>query len=329
MTDKRIGQLGSAWNLGLDPALSASLVKMGETVRALQLSPVLSAARQASLLSGYERLQMNQFKALAESLADSPLKAMMADIERFKGSLDIKMVAAAPLGTMFRDISFKTSTFGVRRFDSQLMSTLLNLDEARLGHLLDTWAERSIREPIGDAVEVGDFASLETDSTPTVPTEIKTELVSSLSGDADARNLSPAAWIWLTTLLNILVALLGSAADMATLQTWIEGLQSQTVAAGSNAEVRKIIFREASCSAPADALSAYRYVSSERVHLREAPGMKAEILEELPRGVLLEVLGSEGRSWLHVHLKHDGVELDGFIARRYTKRCVNGKGAAA
>ena len=65
-------------------------------------------------------------------------------------------------------------------------------------------------------------------------------------------------------------------------------------------------------------LKGYRVIIGSDVNLRKEPNMRSEIITELPRGKLVEVLDKSKRSWLHVEVDIEGEIFTGWISRRYT-----------
>ncbi|MDO0947110.1 SH3 domain-containing protein [Chromohalobacter israelensis] len=61
-----------------------------------------------------------------------------------------------------------------------------------------------------------------------------------------------------------------------------------------------------------------RVVTGGGLRFRAAPGMKAQVITNLPLGKLLVILDSSERAWLLVEVGIEGELIEGWVARRYT-----------
>lgn len=69
-----------------------------------------------------------------------------------------------------------------------------------------------------------------------------------------------------------------------------------------------------------DVLKNIRIVNRKDVNLRGAPNQKSDVLTTMPIATQVEVLGADGKAWLHVVVDVDGEQIEGWMLRRYAQR---------
>ncbi len=93
--------------------------------------------------------------------------------------------------------------------------------------------------------------------------------------------------------------------------------RKETVAITTPSEAKAFV-KEPNKNFDRAALKGFRVVTANTLNFRESPGMKSEIVTNLPVGTLVEVIDKSDRSWLLVEVEIDGVLEQGWISRRYT-----------
>ena len=86
----------------------------------------------------------------------------------------------------------------------------------------------------------------------------------------------------------------------------------------SLAQARKVV-RNALCNMPAELKNSFRLTKAEGVNLREGPSMKGDVILTLPKFATLEVIDSDNRDWLLVIYKHEGLEIEGWVSRKFAR----------
>ncbi|MEN4946788.1 SH3 domain-containing protein [Pseudomonas proteolytica] len=99
----------------------------------------------------------------------------------------------------------------------------------------------------------------------------------------------------------------------------VEKLHQRFVGAQTPQEVRQVI-RSGLGDVDKQSLGAIRIVNAHNVNLRTGPNQKTEIRATMPLATQVEVLGSDGKAWLHVVIEMDGDQIDGWMLRRYAQK---------
>lgn len=120
---------------------------------------------------------------------------------------------------------------------------------------------------------------------------------------------------FLTIIVNILTNI-GSSYTYDAIKTEKE-IQKELSSKTSAAEIRGYV-RHPKTGIDRDILKNYRVTTASNLNLRDAPGSKANVIETLPIGTMVEVQDSSNRSWLLVTVDVNGITTDGWISRRYT-----------
>ena len=66
-------------------------------------------------------------------------------------------------------------------------------------------------------------------------------------------------------------------------------------------------------------LKGYRVITGTNTNLREKPNMKSNVIDRLPIGTLIEIIGTSNRSWLLVEVEINGKIEQGWVLRTYTE----------
>lgn len=120
---------------------------------------------------------------------------------------------------------------------------------------------------------------------------------------------------FLTIIVNILTNI-GSSYTYDAIKAEKE-IQKELSSKTSAAEIRGYV-RHPKTGIDRDILKNYRVTTASNLNLRDAPSSKANVIETLPIGTLVEVQDSSNRSWLLVTVDVNGITTDGWISRRYT-----------
>ena len=99
----------------------------------------------------------------------------------------------------------------------------------------------------------------------------------------------------------------------------VEKLHQRFVGVQTPQEVRQVI-RSGLGDVDKQSLGAIRIVNAHNVNLRAGPNQKTEIRATMPLATQVEVLGSDGKAWLHVVIELDGDQIDGWMLRRYAQK---------
>ncbi|MGN7840784.1 SH3 domain-containing protein [Pseudomonas sp. 22490] len=132
----------------------------------------------------------------------------------------------------------------------------------------------------------------------------------------------PSPWSALPTnlilwvLILMINALIQGGIHWNDLREGICDINSRLSPSDTLADTRKFV-RTRLCGAPA---SHVRIVSRENVNLRSAPGMRSEIITQLPKGLVVAVVSRDDRDWLEVSFERDGYVIEGWVTRKYLTR---------
>ncbi|WP_460069730.1 SH3 domain-containing protein [Pseudomonas sp. S1_A06] len=118
-------------------------------------------------------------------------------------------------------------------------------------------------------------------------------------------------YLWLLAVLPMLTAL----ANWEDLRASIVDINARIPQATSFVGIRNFI-RSELAGKPGDV----RLVMSSNVRLRSAPGLKSEVLMELPKYAPVIVLDKNDRTWLFVSYEHEGFFIDGYVSSKLLKK---------
>lgn len=125
----------------------------------------------------------------------------------------------------------------------------------------------------------------------------------------------PSPWSAVSTpiILLLLILMIKALAQWNDVREGICDINGRLSPEAPLAEARKVV-RTRLCGAPA---AFVRIVSRDNVNLRSAPGMKSEVITQLPRGLAVAVVSRDDRDWLEVSIERDGHVIEGWVSRKY------------
>gem|GEM_PF-4770478 len=255
---------------------------------------------------------MKHIKAFTDSPAGRALRELQESsaFESFKVvAQQIRPVAISPeIGDAFRSFREIGEAFA-RIQSSPLMDYFASDGAPKLGRLV---------EGSGHAV-ISIRATGEGRVITAKELELEKRIVERLERGEGVAALTRAEQAHLGLVLDFLKLLLIWLATQNGVREELCHFQPKILPHATHSQVGKSV-RSFLCEAemPVEMLRSYRTVKGIGVHLRAAPGMKAEVVPfTLEDRALLEVLNSSNRDWLHVSVvNEDGVE--GWVSRKYT-----------
>ncbi|WP_456269100.1 SH3 domain-containing protein [Kushneria sp. AK178] len=282
---------------GLNNAFDNPAIRMA---RELQDSPAMRAVRdlESPLMRLVREFQDSPTMRAVRDLQESPL---MRSVREFQDS--------SAMGAM-RELQDSPITRALRGLESSsLMASLTRLS----GTPFDS-------ELIHQAVAIAHYAGHQGQSSyEDVPEELAAadaELNCLSDDNFDFSSLSEGGrrallWLFYWIVLPFLV-------NMAAAAAWEQF--EERAAVGGDVTTPHEAKRLAQCGneLEREIFAGCRVVTGGELRLRAAPGMKAQIITNLPLGKLLVILDSSERAWLLVEVDIEGELIEGWVARRYT-----------
>jgi hypothetical protein len=148
--------------------------------------------------------------------------------------------------------------------------------------------------------------------------DVEAEIVQSLQNEGSNQKLTVQAMAFLILFLAALHTFYTEMAKWNDFRESVCDVQERLQAFESLAQARKVV-RSAMCDMPADLKRSFRLTKVKGVNLREEPGMKADVILTLPKFAALEVIDSANRDWLLVTYKHEGLEIEGWVSRKFVR----------
>jgi len=145
---------------------------------------------------------------------------------------------------------------------------------------------------------------------------VEDEIVQSLQSGSREQTLSLPAIAFLIFFFGAIQAFYTEVAKWNDFRDSVCDIQQRLQGFDSLAQARKVV-RVALCDVPTDVKKSYRLTKSEGVNIRVGPGIKSEVILTLPKFAVLEVIDSEDRDWLLVTYKHQGIEIEGWVSRKF------------
>jgi hypothetical protein len=146
---------------------------------------------------------------------------------------------------------------------------------------------------------------------------IKHELSSFLDSDFDFSKLSDQGKrVLLFFFLHIIMPALVAVYVVPVIQDKMAEVEPLLM----DADSKQGTLKKAKClsSEAASLLNSCRFVLSDGLRLRIAPNRQADIILNLPRGKIVDVLDASRRSWLEIEVRIGEEYYQGWVARRYT-----------
>ncbi|UUT21053.1 SH3 domain-containing protein [Pseudomonas sp. T8] len=241
------------------------------------------------LTRAYSQHHAASFEAVEMALQQSDsLKSVIAAMNTYRSTSSLRSLLS----------SFETLQ------ESPVFDLLVSTDPTRLQSLIEDYQED------GDRSDLIDTSSTSQD--------VEAEIVQALSTGSDARSLTAPALIFLMMFITAVHTFYDDLSKWNDFRESVCDIQERLGAFDSLAHARKLV-RTTLCDAPRGVSESFRLTKREGVNLREDPGMKAEVIMTLPRYAPLEVMDSTNRDWLLVSYKHEGLEIEGWVSRKYVR----------
>lgn len=278
------------------------------TGRALQPSLQAYGAFAASERMFKPSPQLQEMVARSEKIARSFAHYGVAPIAVLENALQQSqsfkaMVAAMDVHSSSASLASVLGTFGKLKI-SPLLDLLSSTDHLKIQTLLDAYDGE---EPPSD------FNGI----TPTSK-EVEAEVVRALETTGRPQKLTAPAMVLLVLLITLLCKSYDNIAKWNDFRESVCDIEQRLGAFTSLAQARKAV-RTALCDVPQSLTDSVRLTKKDEVNLREGPGMKEGVILSLPKFAPVEVIDSSNRDWLLVVYKHQGVEIEGWVSRKYVR----------
>lgn len=278
------------------------------TDRLLQPSRELSAALVATEKMLKSSRELQELASRSEKLAHSFSQQSAASFHGLnKVIFQTESIKAM---TAMRDaLSFSASLKSVLGSLEELqqlpiLERLSSVDHARLQALIDTYGEEEV--------------SYDLTETPPDLKSIEAEVFQALGAGASQQRLTAPALALLILLIGNLYLLYEGISKWNDFRESVCDIELRLRAFDSLAQALKFVRREL-CDVPPALANSIRLTRADKVNLREGPAMKREVIMTLPKFAPLEVVGSDNRDWLLVIYKHEGVEIEGWVSRKFVR----------
>lgn len=187
---------------------------------------------------------------------------------------------------------------------SPLFELLSSTDHSRLRILIDAY---------DGADTPSDFSD-----NPPSSKAVEAEVVRALESSGSPQKLTAPAMALLLLLITNLYLFYDGISKWNDFRESVCDIEQRLGAFDSLAQARKVV-RSALCDVPPALADSIRLTKKDEVNLREGPGMKEEVIMTLPKFAPLEVIDSANRDWLLVVYKHEGVEIEGWVSRKFVR----------
>ncbi|WP_176056853.1 SH3 domain-containing protein [Paraburkholderia caribensis] len=293
-----------------------------KTARMLEDSPIMKTARMledSPIMKSMRMLEDSPIMKTARMLADSPIMKSMRMLE---DSPIMKTARTLEASSLAESVSSATAMHGLPRLsalgttmqivqNSPLFHWISSADSSRLEALLDaaTDTSQSTASAVTETSVDGKFSF----------DDAAVELQEALTGRGQVKPLSASAQYWLFKMLMLLWCVYQAIAQWPDFQSGLCDLQTRLMSAESRRELRKLT-RGFVCELPPDVMKSLRYTDDDGVNLYQRPAVRSQVIETLPKGVVLAILDETDRNWLYVHIELDGVDSEGWVSRKFTRR---------
>lgn len=278
------------------------------TDRLLQPSRELSAALLATEKMLKPSRELQELASRSEKLAYSFSQQSAASLHSLnKVMFQAESVKAV---TAMRDaLSFSASLKSVLgSFENlqqlPIFERLSSIDHARLQALIDTYGEEEVSYDL-------------TENPPDLK-GIEAEVVQALGVSGSQQRLTAPAVALILLLIGNLYLLYEGISKWNDFRESVCDIELRLRAFDSLAQALKFVRREL-CDVPPALANSIRLTKADKVNLREGPAMKREVIITLPKFAPLEVVDSDNRDWLLVIYKHEGIEIEGWVSRKFVR----------
>jgi hypothetical protein len=237
----------------------------------------------------YSQHHAASFEAVEKALHQSDsLKSMIAVIDTHRSTASLRSLLS----------SFETLQA------SPVFDLLVSTDPTRLKSLIEGYQEGEQGPGPIDA--------------PSISQDMEAEIVQALNTSSSPQRLSAPALVFLMLFITAVHTFYDDLSKWNDFRESVCDIQERLGAFDSLAHARKFV-RTALCDAPKGLTESFRLTKKEGVNLREDPGMKGEVIMTLPKYAPLEVIDTTNRDWLLVSYKHEGLEIEGWVSRKYVR----------
>ncbi|WP_367374284.1 SH3 domain-containing protein [Pseudomonas lini] len=227
------------------------------------------------------------------------LKAMMAVVDMNQSS--------ASLGSILG--SYETLQ------SSPIFNLLVSTNPKKIESLIEQYERAGESSTIFDGLGHAELDIAEARSS---SRDVEAEIVQSLQDDSTTQRLTVQAMAFLILFLAALHTFYSEMAKWKDFRESVCDMQQRLQTFESLAQARKVV-RNALCNMPAELKNSFRLTKAEGVNLREGPSMKGDVILTLPKFATLEVIDSDNRDWLLVIYKHEGLEIEGWVSRKFVR----------
>ncbi|MET0778582.1 MAG: SH3 domain-containing protein [Pseudomonas mandelii] len=241
------------------------------------------------LIQPFTQQHAASFEAIDKIMQQSDsLKAMIAVMDTHRSTASLTSI----LGSFE---TLKASSF---------FTLLTSTDPTKLQSLIETYEGE---QSFSDLTEA-----------PPISKDVEAEIVQALKESSSPQKLTAPAMAFLILFIAAVHTFYEDISKWNDFRESVCDLQQRLGAFDSLAQARKLV-RSALCDVPAALTDNFRLTKKEGVNLREGPGMKAEVIMTLPKFAPLELIDSTNRDWLLVTYKHEGLEIEGWVSRKYVR----------
>lgn len=227
-------------------------------------------------------------------------------------SFDVLDKAMQPFNAMFAAMDVHSSSVSLK----SVLGSFENLKISPLIGLLSSTDHSRLRSLL-DAYDGGEAPSDFSDNPPSSQ-EVEAEVVRALESSGSPQKLTAQAMALLVLLIIILYQCYDGISKWNDFRESVCDIEQRLGAFDSLAQARKVV-RSALCDVPTALTNSIRLTKKDEVNLREGPGMKEGVILSLPKFSPLEVIDSSNRDWLLVVYKHQGVEIEGWVSRKFVR----------
>lgn len=229
------------------------------------------------------------FGAVEKALHQSDsLKAMIAVMDTHRSTASLRSILD----------SFETLQ------TSPIFDLLVSTDPTRLQSLIEGYQE--------------DEQGPSSIDTPPISQNVEAEIVQALNTGSSSQSLSAPALVFLVLFITAVHTFYEDLSKWNDFRESVCDIQGRLGTFDSLAHARKFV-RTTLCDAPKGLTESFRLTKKEGINLREEPGMKGEVIMTLPKYAPLEVVDTTNRDWLLVSYKHEGIEIEGWVSRKYVR----------
>jgi uncharacterized protein YgiM (DUF1202 family) len=251
------------------------------------------------------------------------LQEMVAQSEKIARTF--AQYGVAPVGVLDKALqqsqSFKAmiAAMDVHSSSASLKSVLGSFGQLRISPLFDLLSstDHSKIQTLLDAYD-GEEAPSDFSAVPSSPQEVEAEVVRALEANGSPQKLTAPAMALLLFLLTLLYQSYDTIAKWNDFRESVCDIEQRLGAFDSLAQARKVV-RSELCDVPQTLTDSIRLTKKDEVNLRQGPGMKEEVILSLPKFAPVEVIDSSNRDWLLVVYKHEGIEIEGWVSRKYVR----------